>query len=177
MILATDIENRDVGCQSRANWPTGLRKVALNTRPAGCGGASVAQAKAITNEISNSTRAYASVKSRHSLPFHCVPVYISHVIVLHICLCIIYQFCPCAEAPLYIRVLEAKPEMVPSVKDRLDPGESVPSRSVSLNIQLSCLWLIVAIVGLVRYGTLHSEHTERKGYHSPSRKAPLQPMP
>ncbi len=77
----------------------------LNTRPAGCGGASVAQAKGMKSAILLCT-CYSS-KTRHSLPFPFVLYIFPHIFLLHICSIIIYQFRPCAEAPLYVRVLEA----------------------------------------------------------------------
>lgn len=100
MILATDIENRDVGCQSKAKHcqivtTDHLLSLAharshiktLNTRPAGCGGASVAQAKAITIEISISTEYTCLLLSQKSslVVFFFCPVYILHIVVLHTC--------------------------------------------------------------------------------------------
>ncbi len=61
------------------------------------------------NEISNSTCGLLpySFKISHSLPFPFVLYICPHIVLLHICLIIIYHFCPCAEAPLYVRVLQA----------------------------------------------------------------------
>ena len=79
----------------------------LNTRPAGCGGASVAQAKGMKSAILRCTCTCYSFKTRHSLPFPFVLYIFHHIVLLHICSIIIYQFRPCAEASLYVRVLEA----------------------------------------------------------------------
>ena len=48
-----------------------------------------------------------SFKIRHSLPFPFVLYICPHIVLLHICLIIIYLLCPCTEAPLYVRVLQA----------------------------------------------------------------------
>ena len=47
-----------------------------------------------------------SFKTRHSLHFPFVLYICPHIVLLHICLIIIYHFCPCTAARLYVRVLQ-----------------------------------------------------------------------